>query len=166
MDWVVVTGALSLGALLGWMGYAVFAGQRDIKTLSAVVGVIVGTVVLGFLRAFSGPESTLPREVWFYPVGILAGTLLSAANAKRTTENAAAIIARAKEIESAKNTIVTTIKNRTLKATGKHITMMSFEELQKLDPKWTDDFLREVIQAYPKELCHRTLDGRPGVGLV
>jgi hypothetical protein len=173
MEWVIVIGASSLGAMLGWMGYAVFAGHRDIKTLSAIVGVIGGTVVLGFFRAFSGPESTVPREVWFYPVGILAGGLLSARNEAVSRENAkadakksAAIVDKAKEIESAKDTIVTTIQNRTTKA-GKSITMISFEELRKLNPKWTDDFLREVIQASPKELCHRTLDpGRPGVGLV
>jgi hypothetical protein len=164
MDWIIVIGVFSLGAMLGWTSYVVFAGQRDIKTLSTIVGIIGGTVVLGFLRAFSGPESILPREVWLYPVGILVGSLLSAANAKKS----AAISDKAKEIESAKDIIVTTIKTRKTKD-GKSITMISFERLRELNPnrKWTDDFLREVIQSNPKELCHRTLKPRrPGVGLV
>jgi hypothetical protein len=166
MDWITVIGAFSLGATLGWTGYVVFAGQRDIKTLSALVGIIGGTVILGLFRAFSGEK--LPHEVWFYPVGLLAGGLVSVANSVANAKKSAAILDKAKEIESAKNTIVTTIKTRKTKD-GKSITMISFERLRELNPnrKWTDDFLQEVIQANPKELCHRTLKPRrPGIGLV
>jgi len=163
MTWAIAIGASALGALLGWMGYLVFDGRRDVKTLTGIVGVIAGTVVLGFFRSLagSGPEATLPPQVWFYPVGLLVGFGLSAVHR-----------AREKKLIEAKDLVVRIIKERLTKA-GNHITMISFDELERIEPKLTRDLVRRVMSKYSQELCPRTLPpvspggpSRPGVGLV
>src|SRR5271165_3837377 len=83
MDWVIIAGALSLGVILGWMGYIVFVSQSNIKTLIAIVGLFGGAVVVGIFQAIAGTKAALPREVWFYPVGLLAGIAFAAAIAAR-----------------------------------------------------------------------------------
>jgi len=145
------------------MGHLVFDGKQDVKTLTGVAGVILGTVVSGFFRAFSGsgPEAGLPPEVWFYPVGLLAGFSASAAHG-----------AWERKILQTKEHVLNILRTR-LTAGGKHITMISFEELERLDPKLKPYLVRAAIRRYSDELCHRTLapdppggPRRPGVGLV
>lgn len=185
MDWVIVTGVLSLGAILGWMGYVVFVGQSNLKTFTAIVGVFGGAVVAGIFQALAGTKAALPREVWFYPLGLLMGVAVCAsigglqkARDRRTQELdqrlQADTIALQKDREEAirrreqiKTLIVHHIQNKI--GHGQHITMISFDTLRDDlgQPDLTDDYLGEIIQNYPEVLCHRSLSwGRRGVGLV
>jgi hypothetical protein len=74
MDLIIVTGALSLGiligAIVGW-----YFSESKIITLTVLAGCIsalVGSSVLAmfsFLAGKGGPT----HEYWFYPVGLLIG---------------------------------------------------------------------------------------------
>jgi glucose-6-phosphate-specific signal transduction histidine kinase len=79
MDWVVVSGVVSLGGIFGWMAYVVFVGRSGIRSFTAIVSVLGGAVVAGIFQAIAGTKAAFPREVWFYPVGLLAGVVVSAA---------------------------------------------------------------------------------------
>jgi|SRR5271166_1336549 len=167
MDWVIIAGALSLGVILGWMGYIVFVSQSNIKTLIAIVGLFGGAVVVGIFQAIAGTKAALPREVWFYPVGLLAGIAFAAAIAAITSVVTSLVYGFYLTREQVKNLIVAHIKN---KLDGdQHITMIASDTL-RTDlglPGLTDAFVDEIVLHYPNELCHRTLPlNRRGVGLV
>src|SRR5712691_9928642 len=102
MDWVIVAGVTSLGAILGWMGYVAFVGQSNIKGFTAIVAVFGGAAVAGIFQAIAGTKAALPREVWFYPVGLLAGVVVSAgiAGYRRKQEARARDAQRAREQEA------------------------------------------------------------------
>ena len=71
MDWLVASGTISLGlligALVGW-----FVNESKImndRVLGTAISILSGAGVLGLL---SGSRSST-REYWFYPVGLLVG---------------------------------------------------------------------------------------------
>ena len=71
-DALAAFGAVFLGGLIG-MFVGFFAHEADQWNLSAMVGaatVLTGSGALAFLRYVSGGEM---HEVWFYPIGLVAG---------------------------------------------------------------------------------------------
>jgi hypothetical protein len=73
MDWIVTAGSLCLGLLIGSMvGWHFNAKVSTDRILKASVSALVGGAVIAmfnFLAGFQPP----PHEIWFYPVGLLAG---------------------------------------------------------------------------------------------
>jgi hypothetical protein len=65
-------GAASLGTLIGMLtGFFVQeAKEWDKHALSSTVLVLIGGAVLGFMH-WASPSGA--HEVWFYPIGLLAG---------------------------------------------------------------------------------------------
>jgi hypothetical protein len=65
-------GAVSLGGLIGMLtGFFVQeAGEWDKQALSSAALVLIGGGVLGFMH-WASPRGA--HEVWFYPIGLLAG---------------------------------------------------------------------------------------------
>jgi hypothetical protein len=77
LDWVIVTGALCLGILIGAIVGWYFSEAQ--KTTAVVLGfsisALVGSSVLAmfsFLAGLRGPT----HEYWFYPVGLLIGFVI------------------------------------------------------------------------------------------
>jgi hypothetical protein len=94
MDWVIAVGAAALGGILGRIGWEAFERRSTTftaKAASAVVSVMVGPAVAGIFQAIAGTKSALPREVWFYPVGLLFGAVVcsngSVRQARRSGNN-------------------------------------------------------------------------------
>jgi hypothetical protein len=172
MDWVIVAGVLSLGIILGWMGYVVFTKQSNLKAFIAIVGLFSGAVVAGIFQAIAGTKAALPREVWIYPVGLLAGIGFAFASEIVSVWFLGFFAGRESESieqrERTKNLIVAHIKNK-LDDNGQHVNMIAFDTL-RTDlgrPNLTDHIVGEIIAHYSNVLCHRTLiPNRRGVGLV
>ena len=76
MDWLIATGAMSLGILVGALvGWFVSEAEKwDQKALSAAVTILGGSGVPLLLNAFANP---MPREVWLYPSGALLGFVIA-----------------------------------------------------------------------------------------
>jgi hypothetical protein len=72
MDWVIATGSICLGILLGALvGWFVSeAKAMDYRILSSSVGILTGGGVLALFGFLS--KGSL-REIWLYPVGLLLG---------------------------------------------------------------------------------------------
>lgn len=77
MDWVIVAGVAALGGIVGRIGWETFVRQPQFgaKAASAIVSLMVGPIVAGIFQIMAGTKSALPREVWFYPVGLLLGAI-------------------------------------------------------------------------------------------
>lgn len=73
MDWLVILGSLSIGLLIGsFVGYYLNeAKEMSDIALKTSVSVLAGGGVLA-LFGFLSPDGA-SREVWFYPLGLLAG---------------------------------------------------------------------------------------------
>ena len=78
MDWMIATGSVSLGLLVGAMvGWFVSEAEKmDHKALWAAVSIVSGGGVLALFGAFS---NTMPSEVWLYPAGALIGFIITTA---------------------------------------------------------------------------------------
>jgi len=94
MDWVIAVRAAALGGTLGRIGWEAFERRSTTftaKAASAIVSVMVGPAVAGIFQAIAGTKSALPREVWFYPVGLLFGAVVcsngSVRQARRSGNN-------------------------------------------------------------------------------
>jgi hypothetical protein len=75
MDWLVITSVVALGFVIGLLiGWFVNEDQSFTATgLTTSISVLSGAGVLGFFHYVSPNGPT--REVWLYPIGILAGLL-------------------------------------------------------------------------------------------
>jgi hypothetical protein len=164
MDYTIAAGAISLGMVVGWMVYRTFIQQAtlDVKFLSSLISVMVGAGVIGIFQKISGSSSGLPREVYLYPVGLLAG--VAAIPVIRFVDQTEKERQRrtAGGFEEVKESIVQHIR-------GKNFRMISFgrlrEDLGK--PEWEDAFIRDVIARYPTQLRNAVLKGgKPGVALM
>jgi hypothetical protein len=164
MNYVIAGGAISLGIVVGWMVYHTFVRQEklDAKFLGSIVSVMVGASVIGIFQKVAGTNSSLPQEVYLYPVGLLIGIVATATvkfigDAEKRHEQRTA-----RGLESAKDSIVQHI-------THKGFRMMSFTKL-KADlgkDQWSDDYIRAVIARYPSQIRNATVKGgRPGVALI
>lgn len=76
MDWIIVSGSLSLGALVGalvgWFWSTNLDNAVAPKILAGAVSALAGSSVLmmfSFLAGLKGPT----HEYWFYPIGLLIG---------------------------------------------------------------------------------------------
>ena len=75
MDWVIVSGASSLGLLIGiFVGFFVQEAEKwDHRALSSAGPAFAGAGTLAILHwAASGPT----RELWFYPIGLVVGFII------------------------------------------------------------------------------------------
>jgi uncharacterized membrane-anchored protein YhcB (DUF1043 family) len=77
MDWLVATGALCLGILIGtFIGYFLFEAEKmDHKALYSAVGVTGGAAVIALFHLLGGGHESR-REYWLYPIGLLAGYVI------------------------------------------------------------------------------------------
>jgi hypothetical protein len=73
MSWVVATGTLCLGILIGILvAYFVEeAKEMSFRVLSSAVGILAGGGVIGIFHLIGGTKPT--EEYWFYPIGLLIG---------------------------------------------------------------------------------------------
>jgi hypothetical protein len=164
MDYLIAGGAISLGIVVGWMVYHTFVRQAklDVKFLGSIISVMVGASVIGIFQKIAGNGSGLPREVYLYPVGLLAGIVITATikligDTEKKDERRTA-----SELESAKDSIVQHISRKGFR-------MMSFAKLRTDLGKddWNDDFIRTVIAAYPTQIRNATVKGgRPGIAII
>ena len=76
MDWIITSGTLSLGlligAIVGWYWSQNSVNELPPKILLAAISALAGSSVLAmfsFLAGLRGPT----REYWFYPIGLLVG---------------------------------------------------------------------------------------------
>lgn len=78
MDWLIATGAVCLGLLIGiFLAYFIFELKTmDHKALYAAVGVIGGASVVAIFHLLNGFNAESRREYWFYPIGLLIGYLI------------------------------------------------------------------------------------------
>jgi hypothetical protein len=76
LDWIVVFGAFWLGALLGTLlgFYVQEATEWDPRALRVSVWIVAGSSILLLLQLL-GPKAGA-REVWFYPIGLVAGFMI------------------------------------------------------------------------------------------
>jgi hypothetical protein len=160
-------GAIALGVVIGWMAHVTFTQQKvTSQVFVAIVTVLVGPAVAGIFQAFAGTKASLPREVWFYPIGLLVGVSISALT---SFIKAKGIAARAKELErlkNAKDRILSHMRNITKLATRQRgFEIMSFGILRVdlNEPNWTDEFFAKVIGQFPTELSGSTSAGERGI---
>jgi hypothetical protein len=75
-DWLVILGALWLGAFLGTLVgfYVQEAEEWGSRALTTSIWVVTGSSTLVLLQ-FLNPTAGL-REVWFYPLGIVGGFII------------------------------------------------------------------------------------------
>lgn len=75
IDYITAAGAISFGLLIGWMVYRTFTRQEklDAKFLGSIIALMAGGAVVAFFQKLSPSKQSLPRELWFYPMGLLAG---------------------------------------------------------------------------------------------
>lgn len=123
MNYYVAGGAVCLGVLVGWMVYHTFVCQEklDAKFLGSIISVMLGASVIGIFQKISASGSSLPQEVYLYPVGLLFGVVATATmkfigRVDRDREQRTD-----KGLESAKESIVTHIH-------GKSFRMISFDD--------------------------------------
>ncbi len=175
MDWVITIGAFSFGSVIGWLVRETFVRQPglDTKTLAAIVEVMAGGAVVGALQKIVGTKSGLPRELWFYPVGILTGILvtwliqeLRKRQEREIQQKPLEAELERKKLESAKESLLQLIKNRTKKKDGKPITMVTFETIERLQgSEFTKEFVSLVVKTYPETFLFKTLEKGEGIGL-
>ena len=178
LDEVVVAGVVSLGAILGAMGYVVFTANSNLRTLTTIVSLFGGAVIAGIFQAIAGTKAALPREVWLYPVGLLAGIYFAYLlpdrksrqrerdeHERRRDEYSERVAARANERDEAtKERIVHHIRNKVVN--GRHVSVLSFHVLSE-DLGIHAEWAKQIIAKYPSILCHRTLNnGERGIGLA
>jgi len=79
MDWLILSGAVSLGMVVGWVVYVTFTRQQklDAKVLGAIISVMVGAGVLGIFQKIAGTTTGLPRELYSYRIGLLLGRIFT-----------------------------------------------------------------------------------------
>jgi hypothetical protein len=168
VDLLIAAAAISLGLILGWMVYRTFTRQQALnaKALGAIVSIMVGAGVLGIFQAIAGKQAGLPRELYWYPIGLLAGMILTACR------DGVVVLVKARRSEKAAAMESDYRKTRDLIIShldGKRFEMMSFENLREDlgRPDWTDSYFRQIISEFPADLRNATLKGnRPGVALV
>jgi hypothetical protein len=179
LDSVVAAGVMSLGAILGAMGYAVFTANSNLRTVITIVSLFGGAVIAGIFQTIAGTKAALPREVWLYPVGLLVGiyfahfVFLAPKRLRQSQEENAKINEkyqeeqrrkREEEAEATKDLLFYHLKNKVVN--GRHINMIDFDTL------WSDlrifpETATSLIARYPSVLCHRTLaSGKRGIGLA
>jgi hypothetical protein len=73
MDWVIASGAVSLGIVIGILvaWFVLEAKEMSLQVLSSSVVIATGGAVLALFQFLSA--SHVAREVWLYPVGLLLG---------------------------------------------------------------------------------------------
>lgn len=73
MNWIVATGALSLGIVVGILvAYFVEeAKEMNLRVLSSAIGALAGAGVVAVFQLVGASKPT--DEHWFYPVGLLVG---------------------------------------------------------------------------------------------
>jgi hypothetical protein len=73
MDWIIASGAMSLGILIGILiaWFLLEVKEMNLKALSSSVVIATGGAVLALFQFLS--PSHVAREVWLYPVGLLLG---------------------------------------------------------------------------------------------
>ncbi len=154
---------MSLGVVVGWMVYHTFVQQQklDAKVLASIISVMVGASVIGIFQKIAG-KSSLPREVYLYPVGLLIGVIVTASLKFIGDTEKSHQQRTSRGLESARDSIVQHI-------THKGFRMMSFDKLRtdlgKAD--WADNFIRDVVARYPGQIRNAVLKGgRPGVALI
>lgn len=168
LDLLITAAAISLGLILGWMVYRTFTRQQALnaKALGAIVSIMVGAGVLGIFQAIAGKQSGLPRELYWYPIGLLVGMFLTACR-----DGAMALI-KARRSEKIAAIELDYRKTRDLiisHLNGKNFEMISFVNLREDlgRPDWTDAYFRQIIREFPSDLRNATLKGdRPGLALV
>jgi hypothetical protein len=196
MDWVILAGALSFGVILGWMAYVVFAAQSNLRIFTAIVGIFGGAVVAGIFQAIAGTKSALPREVWFYPVGLLVGIAITASirgyqtsGERREQQRERERIEREQQREQERTEKeqqrerdrVESLRQREMikDAIVVHMTskrdyqsripMITFDTLRTemgKENEWTDDFLGQLILEYHNIFYNVTEHGRRGIALI
>ena len=79
MDWIIISGSLCLGVLIGalvaWYWSTNLDNPITPRILFSAISALVGSSVLAmfsFLAGFRGPT----HEYWFYPVGLLFGFVI------------------------------------------------------------------------------------------
>jgi hypothetical protein len=164
IDYLMLTGAGALGAVIGWMVRKTFNQQQklDAKILGSIVSVMIGSSVVAIFQAFRNQKGPLPDELWAYPIGLLVAVLVGALIDVISSSGKGTKAYWAVKREEARTVIM---HHLTLEPS--HIA--SFQDLRKyFGPQtWTDSFLRTVIIAYPADLCYFALpDGAPGIGLT
>ena len=75
MDWMIATGSICLGLLIGALvaWFVNEADQMSSKVLSSSVGIVSGGGVLALFGFLAGG---MHREIWLYPAGLLFGFMI------------------------------------------------------------------------------------------
>ena len=144
--------------------------KRLYRSFTAIVGVFGGAVVAGIFQAIAGTKAALPREVWFYPVGLLAGVLASATidglrgmlarRSRELEETRQAEAEKKKEAwESRKNVLATYLREQ-----KDHVA--SFPTIGADLGFSYMSHAYDLVERYPDIFCRRRYGDLQGVGLV
>lgn len=150
----IAIGAFCFGIVIGWMVFRTFKSQvkPDIKTLGLIIAVIAGTGTLSIFRVFSGSQP-LANGVWAYPMGLLAGIVLTAtADFVFATGLSDDEEKRLRKKET-KDVIVQYLQREASRS-------ISAERLRANvgPPSWTDRYLKSVVRSHSNEIISTLSD--------